>query len=159
MLIKAVASSINEENIDLALADGLKVGDGEIHLDYYLEDYDRYLNSLGSITVYSNGKIFVDIDSNEYGSYIYKDYLKINGDNPEPLEGHIGIEGIPIVSEDFDKSRWDRVKKFIVDNNIELKYLEDINMDYAEYEEITYEDYMERNKKILEEYKNGSFLR
>ncbi len=150
MVRKAIASVIDEESVTMEILDNLKIGDGKISIDYYLDNCDY---SFGSITVYSNGGIIVVIDEEEYANVIYNDYLKINGSNPQSLQDMKADYGMSTISNDFDKERWNRVKKLIADNNIELRYLEDINMDRAEEQNMDYESYLEKERKIFDSFK------
>ena len=148
MIRKAIGSMVDEETMDIDLVGNLKPGDGRICIEYYLDDAEY---PFGCLTAYSNGGICVNIDKVEYGDVIYKDYLLINGDNPLPRQEMIDSYEMPIISVDYDVERWKRAKKFLADNNIELAYLEDINMDRAELQNMDYEDYLEKEKNDLEE--------
>ena len=148
MIRKAIGSVVDEETIDLDVVENLKIGDGRICIEYYLDNAEY---PFGCLIVYSNGGICVDIDNVEYGDVIYKDYLLINGANPLPRQGIIASIEMPIIGIDYDKDRWKRAKDFLKENDIELTYLEDINMDRAEEEHLTYEDYLEKEKAMLDD--------
>ena len=148
MYKKAFASVIDKETKDLDIFhDVVKVGDGKISLNYFLDGINI---SFGSLEVYSNGAICMNVYEIEYYDVVYNDYLKINGDNPKPKPKVIDEFSSSIFGDDLDVERWKRLKKYILDNNIELVYSEDLTMDRAEESNMSYEDYLEKERKDLE---------
>ena len=89
----------------------------------YIDTLD---NVVGYFDVNKKGVMHFFVDESDYKSQIVKSISKVAdrdvSDSVDQLDYYL--------SE--DKTRWDRAKKYIEDNNFEIKYREDKLMDYDE---------------------------
>ena len=129
---EVVGSIVTEEN---GLKDtGIDVGTAYIDINYKYNDgneNDRVSWYAGTITVFRNGYIRCIIEDDEYSDLIYKDYVTIKGDNKEEKSYYIR-------SEDKDGSRWSRLRDFLIQNNLEIKYKEDLEIDVKKKEKTSF---------------------
>ena len=152
--ISAVASLVDNEFVDLNLGEFQqnpnvpKVGDGFIAISYY--DPTLADNSFfGDIFVFRNGLIMStifrsDFDGNdgfdpEHVQKITSDFKTILGEQYEPNVDESYT--LDLVSKEIDPERFNRVKKFLVDNNIELLFSEDEKDDYHSFDDELNDDF------------------
>ena len=145
--VSAIASFVDEEFLDLDLgifqgdSNSPKLGDGFIDIGYY--DLSLGDNSfLGNILVFKNGFIKSTIFRNDfngkdefdpdYVQRITNDFRAILGEQFEPNVSESYT--LDLVSKENDHERFNRAKKFLVDNNIDLVFSEDEKVDYDSFE-------------------------
>ena len=144
---ETIAYMVDEESEDLYLVPSVKVGDGAIEIVYVDENSKKPY--VGSITVYSNGAITCTILNKEYTEMIFQDYLAISGETRELNPEDYGAYSF-ITSEVNDVERFKRIKQFLTDNNIELKYAseEQMKLDFfKKYDDVTIDDLIENENK------------
>ncbi len=124
----AIGFMIDEESGYLQCVDQVKPGDGAIDIQYF--DYTASTSLAGYITTFSNGTILCACNNENYMNRIYADYVLISGDSHKPMPETIGdFSCMGIVSDDEDRARFKRAKKFLEDRDIELRYSNDLLID------------------------------
>lgn len=150
---EALAYMVGEDSPDLYDVPSVKVGDGAISIEYV--DTSSNHPYVGIITVFSNGAMSCSITNRDYKEMLSQDYLTISGDGKEPESVDFGAYTF-ITSEDNDPERFKRIKQFLVDNNIELKYASEQEMDnerLEQYEDLNIDDLIEY-ENIIEDREN-----
>lgn len=138
----AVAFMVDEESGYLHCMDNVKPGDGAIDIQFY--DNTSNVPLAGYITTFSNGSMLCSCSSKKYMDRIYADYVLISGESHKPKPETIeDFSGMGITSDDEDRTRFKRAKKFLEDRNIELRYANDVLLDReicAKYASVTVDD-------------------
>ena len=157
--IEAIASVIDKDSFYLNLIDSLKPGDGSIELRYGNSSSSEH-PYLGSITVYSNGIITLTVSNKLYANRLYYDYKTISGESYEPKPEYFSPYG-ELVSKDFDKGRFLRIRDFIKEHNISLTYAEEEKIaDYYfnKYFALTDDDLLNGSEKLeKKDYDDGEY--
>ena len=128
--ISATATVVGENEINEIEYLGVKPGTGRITLkfertnprknEYGDEEYD-----IGTIVVYASGEMYLSWEDNKNLEGLYQIFKAIHGPNAPELPKNNNLK-MPLISSGLDKERFQRVKAFLKDNNIELKYSENI---------------------------------
>lgn len=124
LLLRAYACAVTEEN-QFAFSHEATVGTGYISIEYNHMDSpsgDNFLSdnsfAAGEIEVWSDGFSACSIFCEDAAPRIVEDFEKISGYSERPTK-------VFWESPVLDASRWHRIKEFIEENDLELRYSEE----------------------------------
>ena len=119
----ATEDTLESDKIDLEPYKDLMPGTKRLKISYYIGDPYGTGESLGSIDVFESGQMgcFADVEAG--ANIIHNDYVKICGENPQPI-GRLK-NGLCIVDNEKDIERMNRARTLLEEYGVTIRKSEE----------------------------------